>query len=128
MNDSATYEERRDELATKASVLVHVLLGAAPGDMEFMPTYPQASTQEAWQALIPEWGKRGLHSVGFIGLVDMEPRAVWSEPLDPREVAALAVAFGVYVGTLVTYAYKTQAEVSELERIYAYSGGPKYIH
>ncbi len=124
-----TYEGRRDELAAKASVLVQVIIGATPGDVEFIPTYPRSSSSaEALQALLPEWGKRGLHSVGFLGLVDMQPTAVFSEPLEPKQVSALAVAFGVYVGTLVTHAYKTQAEVSELERIYAYSDGPKYIN
>jgi hypothetical protein len=125
---TATYEERRENLATKASILVQVLLGNTPGDVEFMAAYPDASAPETWEALKPEWGKRGLHSVGFIGLVDMQPTAVFSEPLEGQQVQALAVAFGVYVGTLVTHAYKTQAEVSELERIYAYSDGPKYIN
>jgi hypothetical protein len=124
----ATYDERRDDIAAKASILVQVLLGTTPGDMEFMPAYPQATTAETWQALIPEWGKRGLHSVGFIGLVDMEPTAVFSEPLDPRQVSALAVAFGVYVGTLVTNAHKRQTEITELDRIYSYNDGPKYIN
>jgi hypothetical protein len=125
---TATYEERRENLATKASILVQVLLGNTPGDVEFMAAYPERASPETWEALKPEWGKRGLRSVGFIGLVDMQPTVVFSELLEPKQVSALAVAFGVYVGTLVTNAHNRHTEVSELERIYAYSDGPKYIN
>jgi hypothetical protein len=64
------------------------------------------------------------------------PQLVLSEPLEDRQVGALADAFAAHIGTLVRSALtadsfaaeRARAEVSELERIYAYSDGPKYIH
>ena len=116
-----TYEVRSDNLAKTASIMVQVLLGTAPGDMEFVPQHPQVATPEMWQNIMATWHQRGSRHVGFIGLVNMVPTAVFNEPLDPRTTAGLAVAFGVFVGTLVTSAYAEIAEVKELERIYAYS-------
>jgi hypothetical protein len=122
-----TYEARRDDLAAEASVLVQVLLGSAPGDMEFRAIAPIPATAEMDADLRRRWPVRGLRPVGFLGLVGGTPRAVFSEPLPDEQVQALAVAFGVYIGSLVKSALTAdnfpaeieRAEVSELQRMYA---------
>jgi hypothetical protein len=131
-----TYDERRDELAINSSILVGVLSGDTPGDMEFVPIRPQPATDAMREELRLRWPGRNLRGVGYIGLVGGMPQLVLSEPLEDRQVGALADAFAAHIGTLVKSAMTAgsfaaeieRAEVSELERIYAYSDGPKYIH
>jgi hypothetical protein len=131
-----TYEKRRDELAINSSILVGVLLGDTPGDMEFIPIRPQPATDEMREELRLRWPGRNLRGVGYIGLVGGAPQLVLAEPLAAVQVEALAVAFAAYIGCLLKSALTSdrfaaeieRAEISELERIYAYSDGPKHIH
>jgi hypothetical protein len=123
-----TYEERRDTLAVNSSILVQVMLGGARGDAEFSLVYPRPANAVAMEEeLRARWPGRGLRAVGFIGLVNMQPQLVLKEPLGDVQVQALAVAAGVYFGTLIKAAMTSgsftaeieRAEVSELERLYA---------
>ncbi|WP_158785746.1 hypothetical protein [Granulicella sp. L46] len=131
-----TYEHRRDELVINSSICVGVLLGDMPGDMEFVPIRPQPATDAMREELRSRWPGRGLRGVGYIGLVDGAPQLALSEPLDGGQLEALADAFAAHIGIIVKSAMTTgsfaaeieRAEVSELERIYAYSDGPKHIH
>jgi hypothetical protein len=131
-----TYSERLDQLALSSSIMVQVLLGRTPGDMEFVPLKPRPASAEMWEGLHAQWPGRGLRLAGSIGLVDGAPQLVLKEPLGAVQVEALAVAFAAYIGCLVksaltadTFAAEIErAEVSELERIYAYSDGPRYIN
>lgn len=121
-----SYEERRDHLAANASILVQVLLADAPGDMEFVPLAPRPASAALWHELTWQPG-RGLRVVGVIGLVDGAPQLVSNELLDARQIESLAVAFGVYMGSLVKSAMTAdsftheieRAEVSELERMFS---------
>jgi hypothetical protein len=128
-----TYDERRDHLALSSSIMVQVLLGHAPGDMEFVALKPRPASAEMWEELHARWPGRGLRLAGTIGLVDGAPQLVLKEPLDGVQVETLAVAFAVYIGALVKNAMTAdnfaaeieRAEVSELERMYAH---PDYRH
>lgn len=111
-----TYEERRDELALKSSVLVQVILGTARTDAEFVPLKPKPATAEMHEELRQRWAGRGLRAVGFIGIVDGAPQLVSNEPLDEMQVEALSTAFGVYVGTLLRGATNDNPIVAEIER------------
>lgn len=131
-----SYEERRDELAINSSVLVGVLLGDTPNDVEFVPIRPQPATDSMREDLRMRWPGRNLRGIGYIGLVGGMPQLVLSEPLDDSQVGALADAFAAHIGTLVRSALTAngfaaeieRAEISELERIYAYNDGPKSIN
>ena len=130
-----TYDERRDQLALDSSIMVQVLLGHAPGDMEFVPLKPRPASDDRWTELRAQWPGRGLRLVGTIGLVDGAPKLALREPLDAVQVDALAVAFAVYVGALVKEAMTSdgfaaeieRAEVSELQRMFAMTD-PRYVN
>ena len=131
-----TYEQRRDELAINSSICVAVLLGSTPCDTELFPIRPQPATDAMREELRSRWPGRGLRGVGYIGLVDGAPQLALSEPLDGGQLEALADAFAAHIGTIVKSALTAdsfaaeieRAEISELERIYAYNDGPKSIH
>jgi hypothetical protein len=133
---TATYEQLRDELAINSAILVAVLLGDKRNDMEFVPIRPQPATDAMREDLRSRWPGRNLRGVGYIGLVGGMPQLVLSEPLEDSQVGALADAFGAHIGSLVKSALTAdsfaaeieRAEISELERIYAYNDGPKSIH
>jgi hypothetical protein len=131
-----TYEHRRDDLVINSSICVGVLLGDMPGgDMEFVPIRPQPATDAMREDLRSRWPGRGLRGVGYIGLVGGAPKLVLQEPLDAVQVEALAVAFAVYIATLVKSAMTSdgfaveieRAEVSELERMFAMPD-TRYVH
>ena len=92
-----TYEERRDELAINSSILVGVLLGDTPSDMEFVPIRPQPATDAMREELRMRWPGRNLRGVGYIGMVSGMPQLVLSEPLEDRQVGALADAFAAHI-------------------------------
>jgi hypothetical protein len=84
-----SYDQRRDQLALDSSIMVQVLLGHAPGDMEFVPLKPRPASDDRWTELRAQWPGRGLRLVGTIGLVDGAPKLALREPLDAVQVDAL---------------------------------------
>lgn len=104
-----TYEERSTQLACDASIAVQVLLGAARGDVEFIPLKPQVANAEWLSELKTRWP--GLRSVGIVGLVDGGARCALREALTPEEVNALADAFLAYVDVVLKPAAPIEADV-----------------
>jgi hypothetical protein len=95
-----SYDERRDELAINSSILVGVLLGDTPGDMEFVPLRPQPATDAMREELRLRWPGRNLHGAGYIGLVDGAPKLVLKDPLDAVQVEPLDDPPPVPTGTV----------------------------
>jgi len=131
-----TYNERRDQLVLNSSIMVQVLLGNTPGDLEFVQLKPRPASAETWEALGAQWHVRGLRHAGSIGLVDGAPQLVLREPLGTNQVEALAVAFAAYIGCLVKSAMTShnfaaeieRAEVAELERMYAMPSDYRHVN
>ncbi len=123
----STYDERCKKLAGDSSIMVAVLLGDAPGDMELVAVKPWFACNDGWESLRTQSQWRGLRCVGCVGLVNDEPRVVLEEPISLDAACKLAVQFAVYVSALIEAATTAglfsaeleRAEVMELERLHA---------
>jgi len=116
-----TYSEKKStQLALDASVAVQVLMGTAPGDCEFIPLKPKAADETMLADLKARWPGRGLRSVGVIGLCGTSPCCAFKEPLESKQVSALAGAFLTYLSVMFADSIAAQmqaAEIAELERV-----------
>jgi hypothetical protein len=95
-----TYTERSQTLANESSVAVLVLMGA-PDDIELVMIKPKPADAKTLLELKDRWPGRGLRSIGVMGLVGLSPQIALKEPLEPRQIDALASAFLTYVNVLL---------------------------
>lgn len=98
--DEMTYMERAEKVACASQIAVMVLLSRANDDVEFWPLRPRIApaselTSEA------ECLRRGLRTVGVVGIAGLQPHAAFKEPLDATVVSAIGAAFTEYVHALI---------------------------
>lgn len=118
-----TFREKAIQLVLQSSVALYVLMGAE-NDVEFLPLRPELADDVTLMALRNRWPGRGLRWIGVIGLVGATPRIAVNEPLHPDQINALCIAFLAQLNCLFSAKFhteRTQTEISELQRIYAYS-------
>lgn len=113
-----TYSEQSSQIALECPLVVLVLMGAAPGDAEFLPIRPKAFDENMRADLKARWPGRGLRSVGLVGLSsDMKPICAFKEPLEPEQVSALAGAFLAYIHVLFCDSFTAQVEAAEIQEL-----------
>lgn len=109
------YMEEVAEVVGNASVAVQVLLSGGGDDVEFVPAAPVAANAEWWADLRTRWHGRGLRSIGFLALVDGQPKAVFKEPVALDVVSRLAAAFQVYCVTLAANEAASEVKAPEYD-------------
>jgi hypothetical protein len=113
------HTEKSNQLAINAAVLVQVLMGDAPGDVEFVPLKPRMASSTMLADIKARWPGRGLRVVGLIGLSsDMKPLSSFNEPLTPQQVDALSTAFLTYVHVLLGESFAQQHEATEVQELW----------
>lgn len=108
MQNQRPYIEEATNLVANASVAVQVLLNSTGDDMEFVPAAPQPANAEYWADLRTRWHGRGLHSIGFLAMVDGQAKAVFKESVTLDVVGRLASAFQAYCESLAFSEAKEQ--------------------
>lgn len=116
------FNARAADVTRQSAIAVQVLLSHDNNDMEFLllrpvPVHLSARFSEE------EFTARQLRFVGIVGLSGLNAKCAFEEPLDERVVSTIASAFIEYTRALLTQSsfgdYLAQAEVTELERLYA---------
>lgn len=103
-----TYIEEVTDTVEKADVAVQVLLAGNGDDVEFVAVRPTPANAAWWAGLRANWHARGLHSIGFLAVVDGQHKAVFKEPVTLGVATRLAAAFQTYCETLATAEAKEQ--------------------
>jgi hypothetical protein len=108
------YQERAEALTAQSSIAVMVVGCPERGAVEFLMLKPKPLEPSG---LTGVW-QRDFRSIGTLGLVGCTACAALKEPLEPRQVDTLAVAFLEYVRVLLT-PRNTGDEIEWCERLYA---------
>jgi hypothetical protein len=113
------FRERSIQLTGESTIAVFILVGAHPGDAEFVPLRPRPADAAMWAEIRSRWAGRELREAGVLGVVGGNVRCAFKEPLDEPCIAALAEAFVAYCETLAPGRIGKGDEVEWLERLWA---------
>lgn len=105
--------DKFETLVAEASIAAAILANADVTDIELLPVQPRSYPPEKVQELARLWASRGLRFIGIVGMVDGQPRSMFTVPLDDLRISALSQAFLAYLGVMLKDELETRQSVGD---------------